>query len=81
MASNVDVTLPADGEKVSKAEFRAQFLTIKNEIEALQKYISMAGRLAFEQYPDHSEIESMIRRIVERNDKLAYQIATGVVDL
>ena len=81
MASSIDVTLPPDGEKVSKAEFRAQFLVIKNEIEALQRLIAVPGHLAFDNTPDHNEIETMIRRIVERNDKLAYQIATGVVDL
>lgn len=37
MTSNVDVTFPADGVKVSKAEARAQALTISQEITALQK--------------------------------------------
>ena len=81
MSSSIDVSLPPDGEKASKAEFRAQFLVIKNEIEALQKQIAIPGFMAFNSYPDSSEIEAMIRRIAERNDRLAYQIATGVVAL
>ena len=47
MASDIDVTLPPDGEKASKAEFRAQFLVIKNEIEELQQKIAVPGRIAF----------------------------------
>lgn len=47
MASSVDATLPADGVKASKADFRAQFLTIKTELEALQQKNSIAGQLAY----------------------------------
>ena len=47
MASAVDETFPADVGKVSKATMRAQFLTIKNEITALQARTGIAGQLAF----------------------------------
>jgi|SaaInlV_150m_DNA_3_1039698.scaffolds.fasta_scaffold233318_1 hypothetical protein len=47
MASEVDETFPADGVKVSKATMRAQFLTIKNEITAVQAKQGIAGQLAY----------------------------------
>lgn len=47
MSSDVDETFPADGEQVSKAEMRAQFEIIKNEIEALQARSSLPGALAY----------------------------------
>ena len=81
MASSVDATFPADGTKVSKATMRAQFLTIKTELTALQQKIAPPGRDAFNDHPDRSEIEAMIRRATERNDRLAFQIAMGTVDL
>ncbi len=46
MASNVDSTLPANHVKASKADFRAQFLVIKNELEALQQKTSLAWKIA-----------------------------------
>ena len=47
MASTVDSTLPADNVKASKADFRAQFLIIKDEITALQRSTSVPADLAF----------------------------------
>ena len=47
MTSSVDSTLPADNVKTSKADFRAQFLVIKNELEALQAKTSVAGEMAY----------------------------------
>lgn len=81
MASSIDVTFPADGVKVSKATLRAQWLVIKNEIEALQSKISVAGRIAYDDTPDRTEIENMVRSLNDRDDRLAYQIAVGVVSL
>lgn len=45
--STVDATFPADGEKVSKAEFRAQMLIIKNELSFLLGRLGVAGAMAF----------------------------------
>lgn len=47
MTSAVDSTLPADNVKASKADFREQFLVIKNEITALQQRTGVAGAIAF----------------------------------
>jgi len=47
MASAVDETFPADNVKVSKSEMRAQFLTIKNEITAIQAKQGIPGQLAY----------------------------------
>ena len=46
MASAVDSALPPDNVKSSKADFRAQFLVIKNEITALQRETSLAWKIA-----------------------------------
>jgi hypothetical protein len=46
MASSVDSTLPADNVKASKADFRAQFLVIKNEIEVLQTLTRLPWKIA-----------------------------------
>jgi|TARA_Y100000310_G_scaffold345109_1_gene461853 hypothetical protein len=47
MASAVDETFPADNVKVSKSEMRTQFLTIKNEITAVQAKQGIPGQLAY----------------------------------
>jgi len=47
MASNVDATVPADGEAVDKADLRANFSATKSEIEALQRELSLAYQIAF----------------------------------
>lgn len=46
MASNVDVTFPADNVRVEKARMRQQFAYIKEEIEKLQKQSSLPWLLA-----------------------------------
>ena len=48
MVSAVDSTIPANNVKASKADFRAQFLVIKDEITALQARSSVAGMQAFQ---------------------------------
>lgn len=47
MASQVDASIPADGSKPDKADFRQNFSTIKNEISALQTQTELAYVLAF----------------------------------
>jgi hypothetical protein len=47
MASAIDATKPADNVQVAKSELRANFLTAKNEITALQAATSFARSLAF----------------------------------
>jgi hypothetical protein len=63
MASAVDSTLPADNVKASKADFRAQFLVIKNEISALQKRTSVAGAQAFYGFITEAELEIAVLRV------------------
>jgi hypothetical protein len=46
MSSSVDTTLPADNVKASKADFRAQWLVIKTEIEALQTKTGLPWKIA-----------------------------------
>ncbi len=62
MASQVDVTLPPDNERPSKAEFRAQFATISAEITALQRSLNAAFREGFDR-----DIEQTVREIVDLN--------------
>jgi hypothetical protein len=45
--SDVDVTIPADGEVVVKSEFRAQWIVIKAEIEALEGKSRLPEQLAY----------------------------------
>ena len=75
MASAVDSTLPADNVKASKADFRAQFLVIKNEISALQKSTGVAGIKAFYNFVDRDDLAQEVR------NQHAAQISTLPADL
>jgi hypothetical protein len=46
MASQVDATVPADNVKADKALFRQNFLTIKNEMSAVQRRTGVAWQHA-----------------------------------
>jgi hypothetical protein len=48
MASQVDDTIPADGTRPNKADFRQNFETIKAEITELQRETELAQQLAFD---------------------------------
>jgi hypothetical protein len=61
MTSNVDVTFPADGVKVSKAEARAQALVISQEITALQKQAGVPSS-AFSNTVTLSEVNVIVRK-------------------
>jgi hypothetical protein len=61
MTSAVDATLPADNVKASKADFRAQFLNIKNEISALQKRTGVAGAKAYYNFVDADDLANAVR--------------------
>ena len=75
MASAVDSTLPADNVKASKADFRAQFLVIKNEISALQKRTGVAGIKAFYNFVDADDLAQAVRT------QHALQLSTLPADL
>jgi hypothetical protein len=75
MASAVDSTLPADNVKASKADFRAQFLVIKNEISALQKRTGVAGVKAFYNFVDADDLAQAVRT------QHALQLSTLPADL
>jgi hypothetical protein len=75
MASAVDSTLPADNVKASKADFRAQFLVIKNEITALQKRTGVAGVKAFYNFVDADDLAQAVRT------QHALQLSTLPADL
>jgi len=75
MASAVDSTLPADNVKASKADFRAQFLVIKNEITALQKRTGVAGIKAFYNFVNRDDLAQEVR------NQHAIQISTLPADL
>jgi len=75
MTSTVDSTLPADNVKASKADFRAQFLAIKNEITALQKRTSVAGAKTFYNFVDADDLAQEVR------NQHAAQISTLPADL
>ena len=51
MASQVDPTVPADNVKADKALFRQNFLTIKNEISAVQRRTGLAWLTALNAVP------------------------------
>ena len=80
MSSDVDVTFPADGVKVSKSEMRAQFLTISNEITALQQRTGVAGAMAFNNYVTPDEVRLEIKRQL-KSSGLPSDIAYGRVSL
>jgi len=75
MTSAVDSTLPADNVKASKADFRAQFLSIKNEISALQKRTGVAGIKAFYNFVSYDDLAQEVR------NQHAIQISTLPADL
>jgi|TARA_R100000750_G_scaffold61957_1_gene54285 hypothetical protein len=79
MTSAVDATLPANNVKTSKADFRTQFLVIKNEITALQTRTGLPGAKAFYGFLDHQEVLNLIRQ--NRPNNLAADIAFGRVSL
>lgn len=82
MASAVDATFPADNTKVSKATFRAQMLTIKDEISALQQRTSVAGAKAFYGFVDDADLNAAVRRVHdEQASTFATDIAYGRVSL
>jgi len=49
MTSAVDITFPVDNVEVSKADFRAQMLIIRDEISALQKATDIPDDIAYGQ--------------------------------
>ena len=84
MASAVDTTFPADNVKVSKATMRDQFLTIYNEITALQLRTGVAGAKAFYGFQDEAEVREAIRRVSTvdfRRDNVAVDMAFGRTSL
>jgi|TARA_R100000049_G_C1924622_1_gene69244 hypothetical protein len=82
MTSAVDVTLPADNVKSSKADFRAQFLVIKDEISALQVRAGVAGAAAFYDYVERPDLEAIVRnQFLTFTNNLARDIAYGRVSL
>ena len=82
MTSAVDTALPADNVKASKADFRAQFLVIHNEITALQQRTSVAGAKAFYGFVDDAELNNAIIGVHNAlTPNLARDIAFGRVSL
>ena len=82
MASDIDVTFPANGVKVSKATLRAQWQTIKDEIEKLQRLESVPGRAAFDDRGvSEARVLEMISLHKTRLDSIPYQIAYDVISL
>ena len=61
MTSTVDVTFPADNVKVSKATMRSQFLTIRDELSALQSRTGVASAKAYYNYVEQADVEAAIR--------------------
>lgn len=51
MPSDIDESVPADGVKAEKSQFRANFLAAKEEIEELQQQVDLAYRIAFDLGP------------------------------
>jgi hypothetical protein len=80
MTSAVDITLPADTTKAVKADFRAQFLVIYNEITALQQRTGVAGSEAFSDAVSIQEVQQEIRKSNSRST-LARDMAYGRVSL
>lgn len=81
MTSAVDATFPADNVKTSKATFRAQMLTIKNEITALQQRTGVAGAKAFYGFVEAEDVRRMIAAYDTQDKGYARQIAFGEISL
>ena len=81
MASQVDVTFPADNVKVSKATFRAQMVIIYNEITALQTKVSVAVTEAYNSYASTSQVTEAVANHVVVYHSLARDIAFDRVSL
>lgn len=82
MASNIDITLPPDDEKASKADFRAQWLTIKTEIEALMRNANVIGQIANSTHVTMTDVRIVARKEVLRvHTSFARDIAFSRVDL
>ncbi len=80
MTSQVDATFPVDSVKVSKADFRAILLTIKNEITALQNRTSIAGAQAFYGFITMTDLTTYINTYSKTNG-VAKDMAYGRVSL
>jgi hypothetical protein len=81
MVSAVDTTLPADNVKTSKADFRAQWLVIYNEITALQTRTGVPGAQAFYNFITPEEVDVRLARVRALSLGLPRDIAFGVVSL
>jgi len=82
MTSAVDSTIPTDNVKASKADFRAQFLTIKNEITALQTRTGLPGAKAFYGFVEEWEVEQQVQKFHNAlPSSLPSNIAFGIVSL
>ena len=81
MASAVDATFPADNTKVSKATFRAQLLTIKNEITSLQQRPSVAGAQSFYGFVDEAEVRQIVNSFHDSQGDVIRDIAFGRVSM
>ena len=46
MSSNIDETVPPDGQRAEKAAFRSNWAAAKEEIEDLQEQISLPWQIA-----------------------------------
>lgn len=79
--SGVITTFPTDNEKVSKAEMRAQYLIIKNELSFLLSRISLSGTLAFGAATDESVSAAIAVNNVQNRVSLARDIAYGRVSI
>jgi|TARA_R110000822_G_scaffold99579_1_gene224548 hypothetical protein len=81
MTSAVDSTFPADNVKVSKATFRAQMLTIKNEISALQIRTGVASAKAYFNYITPEEVDARISRVRALSLGIPRNIAYGITSI
>ena len=81
MARAVDATFPADNTKVSKATFRAQMLTIKDEITALQQRTSVAGAQSFYGFVDEAEVRQIVNSFNDSQGDVIRDIAFGRVSM
>ena len=63
MTSAVDATIPKDNEKVDKNDVRTNFLTIKNEITALQQRTGVVGCQTFFDIPSQEDIRRIVRQL------------------
>ena len=78
--SDLDVTFPADDEKVSNAEMRQQIRVIRDEIAVLESRSGVAGAQVFYGFVNADEVKQIVKQVLKKRN-FARDYAFGYLDI